>query len=312
MRGPLRLVIDTDTASDDAVALLLAVRTPGVRIEAVTTVAGNVPLPRASRNALVTLEFASAGNVPVHPGCERPLLRPLETAVHVHGADGMGGAPLPEPTGTPAREHAVDALLRLARDRGAELTLVALGPLTNIAAALIRDRQLLDRFRHVYCMAGAADACGNISATAEFNVWADPEAAAIVCDAAACETVTWIGWDASRHDAVMTPDRQRRLCDLDTPLARFAHRVNRSVDHWATEVTGLPGYDLPDPLAMAVALNPSLVRRAETAHVRVATGDETRGQILVDRRRTAAPANLTLVRRVDSDGFEQMLLDACA
>lgn len=308
---PLRLVIDTDTGSDDAVALLMAARAPGATIEAVTTVAGNVPLPLATRNALITLEVAGTGGVPVHAGCEQPLLRPLETAQHVHGADGMSGANLPDPAGAPTGEHAVDGLLRLAHERGPELTLVTLGPMTNLAAALVRDRRLLRRFRHTYCMAGAADAHGNITATAEYNVWADPEAAAIVCDAATPGTVTWIGWDASRHDAVMTPGRQRRLREVGTPLALFADRINRAVDTWATEVTGLPGYDLPDPLAMAVALDPGLIRHAETAHVRVATGDEARGQLLIDRRRGAAGANLTLVRRVDSDGFEGMLLAAC-
>jgi purine nucleosidase len=308
--SPLRLVIDTDTGSDDAVALLMAARAPGATIEAVTTVAGNVPLPLATRNALIALELAG-GEVPVHAGCDRPLLRPLETAQQVHGADGMSGTPLPDPVGAPTSEHAVDVLLRLARDRGPELTLVTLGPLTNVAAALIRDRQLLRRFRRTYSMAGAADACGNITATAEFNVWADPEAAAIVCDAATPDTVTWIGWDASRQDAVMTADRQRRLRELGTPLALFAERINQAVNTWATEVTGLPGYDLPDPLAMAVALNPDLIRQAETAQVRIATSPEVRGQLLVDRRRIGAAANVTLVRRVDTEGFERMLLAAC-
>ncbi|MEJ3742957.1 nucleoside hydrolase [Actinomycetes bacterium KLBMP 9797] len=150
-----------------------------------------------------------------------------------------------------------------------------------------------------------------MTATAEFNVWADPEAAAIVCDAATPDTMTWIGWDASRHDAVMTPGRRRRLRELGTPSALFADRINRAVNVWATEVTGLSGYDLPDPLAMAVALDPDLVRHAEAAHVRVGVGDEARGQLLIDRRRTASGANLTLVRRVDTDGFERMLLAAC-
>ncbi|GAA3398654.1 nucleoside hydrolase [Cryptosporangium minutisporangium] len=306
-----RLVVDTDTASDDAVALLLAARTPGVTIEAITTVAGNVPLPQATRNALLTLEIAGAAEVPVHAGCERPLLRSPQTAQHVHGDDGMSDAPLPEPTGAARSEHAVDALLRLACDHGADLTLVTLGPLTNLAAALLRDRNLLGRFRHTYCMAGAADARGNITATAEFNVWADPEAAAIVCDAATPDTVTWIGWDASRRDAVMTPERQRRLRALGTPLALFADRINRAVDTFATTVTGLDGYDLPDPLAMAVALEPGLIQQAEEARVHVATGGEARGQLLVDRRGTAAPPNLRLVRRVDTEGFQRMLLNAC-
>jgi purine nucleosidase len=335
----LRLLIDTDTASDDAVALLLAARHPGATIAAVTTVAGNVPLDQATHNALLTLELAGAGGVPVHRGCDRPLLRPPETAQHVHGLDGMSGAPLPEPTGAATGEHAVDAILRMAREHDRKqspeqnrkqdpehdrkqspeqareqdprLTLVTLGPLTNLAAALVRDRGLLGRFRHTYCMAGAADACGNISAGAEFNVWADPEAAAIVCDAATPDTVTWIGWDASRRDAVMTPARQHRLRALGTPLAEFADRINAAVGTWAAEVTALAGYDLPDPLAMAVALRPGLVREAEAVRVRIGTGDEARGQLLIDRRRSAQPANLRLVRRVDTLGFEEMLLRAC-
>lgn len=311
MAPPMRLLIDTDTGSDDAVALLLAARAAGTTIEAVTTVAGNVPLPQATRNALVTLALAGAGDVPVHEGCDRPLLRALNTAQHVHGPDGMSGTDLPAPARAPDPGHAVEVLLRLARTQGAALTLVTLGPLTNLAAALVRDRDLLGRLRHTYCMAGAADGHGNISATAEYNVWADPEAAAVVLDAATPQRVTLIGWDASRRDAVMTPGRRQRLLALDTPLATFADEVNRAVATWATDVTGLPGYDLPDPLAMAVALDPGLIRHAETAAVRVALGDEARGQLLIDRRRTAAPPNVTLVRRVDTDAFEQLLLAAC-
>lgn len=312
MSPAARLLIDTDTASDDAVALLMATRLSSATVEAVTTVAGNVPLSQATRNALITLELAGAGDVPVHPGCDRPLLLPLQTAQHVHGDDGMSGVPLLDPAGAPAEEHAVDLLLRLARTRGPELTLVTLGPLTNVAAALTRDRDLLQRFHRMYCMAGAADGNGNITATAEYNVWADPHAAAMVCEAATPDKVWWIGWDASRHDAVMTPERQRRLRGLGTPLADFADRINRTVDTWATDVTGLPGYDLPDPLAMAVALDPSLVQQTETAHVRIAVGDEARGLQIVDRRQGVAPDNVTLVRRVDSAGFERMLLAACA
>ncbi|MEV4173327.1 nucleoside hydrolase [Nonomuraea sp. NPDC049709] len=324
----LPLLIDTDTGSDDAVALLLAVAADasGVRapttagdrataagdVRAVTTVAGNVPLATATRNALITLQLAGHAGVPVHPGCDRPLTRPPSTAQHVHGLDGMGDVGLPDPARAPADGHAVDVLLSLARRHPGELTLVTLGPLTNVAAALLRDRELLTRFRHVYCMAGAADLCGNISPTAEFNVWADPEAARVVLRAATADRVTWIGWDVSRRDAVMTPGDQRRLEELGTPLAAFAHRINRAVADWARDVTGLAGYDLPDPVAMAVALRPELVTERERAHVDVALGDETRGQLIIDRRRAAPPPNVTLVRRVDEQGFKRLLLDACA
>ncbi|WP_158895280.1 nucleoside hydrolase [Amycolatopsis anabasis] len=308
----LELLVDTDTGSDDAVALLLAALDDRVELTAVTTVAGNVPLPRATRNALLALELAGAGSVPVYQGCDRPVLRPLHTAQVVHGDDGMGDLGLADPLGSARPGHAVDVLLERARERPGELTLVTLGPLTNIAAALLRDRALLTRFRHVYCMIGAPDAVGNVSATAEFNAWADPEAAQIVAAAATPELVTWIGWDVSRQDAVMSPADQDRLRGLGTPLAEFTQGINRKVAEWSAAVTGLDGYDLPDPVAMAVVLRPELVAEAERAHVRVALGDEARGQTMTDRRLDAPPANLTLVRRVRERGFKDLLFDTLA
>ncbi|WP_231950797.1 nucleoside hydrolase [Allokutzneria albata] len=301
----MSLHVDTDTGSDDAVALLLAALDDRVRLESVSTVAGNVPLDLATRNALLTLELAGAADVPVHPGCDRPLVRPLSTAQQVHGADGMGDLDLPDPRGRARGEHAVDVLLGTAR---ADLTLVTLGPLTNVAAALVRDRDLLNRYAHVYCMIGAPDAVGNITATAEFNAWADPEATAIVAAAAEPGQVTWIGWDVSRLDAVITREEHEHLLALG-PIAEFAGRINRTVADWAVEVTGLAGYDLPDPVAMAVALRPELATETEHASVRVALGDELRGQTSVDRRRIAPPPNLTLVRRVDEPAFKRFLFD---
>ncbi|MEV4106633.1 nucleoside hydrolase [Nonomuraea sp. NPDC049695] len=308
----LPLIIDTDTGSDDAVALLLAAASGLGDVRAVTTVAGNVPLATGTRNALISLQAAGRGDVPVHPGCECPLTRPLSTAQQVHGHDGMGDIGLPDPERAARLEHAVDVLLDYPLRHPGELTLVTLGPLTNLAVALLRDRDLLGRYRHVYCMAGAADMHGNISATAEFNVWADPEAARLVLERATPEQVTWIGWDASRKDAVMTPADQLRLEQLGTPMATFAHRVNRTVAEWARDVTGLAGYDLPDPLAMAVALRPELVLEQERAYVGVSLGDDTRGQLIVDRRRSAPAPNVTLVRRVDEHGFKQLLFTTCA
>lgn len=282
MTGALRLVIDTDTASDDAVALLLATAAPEAVVEAVTVVAGNVPLPAAVRNALITLEFAGASDVPVYRGLDRPLLRPPETAEAVHGPGGMGGAVLAGPAKGCATEHAVDALLRLAGEHPGEFTLVTLGPLTNIAAALIRDRSLLTMFAHCYLMAGSPDGFGNVTATAEFNVWADPEAAAIVLSAPGDRTL--VGWNVSRRYAVMGSADRQRLAALRTPQARFVSDINVAVEHFARTTIGLDGYDLPDPVTMAIALDPGIIRCAETLPVSVACGDELRGQLIVDRR----------------------------
>lgn len=305
----LPLIIDTDTGSDDAVALLLAVASGFGDVRAVTTVAGNVPASTGTRNALISLETAGRTDIPVYPGCERPMVRPLESAQHVHGEDGMGDIGLSDPVRPCENTHAVEALLSYPRAHPGELTLVTLAPLTNIAAALLRDPALLTRYRHVYCMAGAADMCGNISPTAEFNAWADPEAAQAVAQAATSDKVTWIGWDVSRRYAVMTPEDQQRLLRLGTPMATFAHRINRTVADWARDVTGLAGYDLPDPVAMAVALRPELVTAQEQAHVDIAVDGATRGQLVIDRRVHAPAANLTLVRRVDGAGFKDLLFD---
>ncbi|MFJ7496773.1 nucleoside hydrolase [Streptomyces sp. NPDC097727] len=305
----LPLIIDTDTGSDDAVALLLAAASGLGDIRAVTTVAGNVPVETGTRNALISLETAGRTDIPVHPGCARPMTRALSTAQHVHGEDGMGDIGLPDPAAACHHTHAVETLLSYPRRHPGELTLVTLAPLTNIAAALVRDPDLFTRYRHVYCMAGAADMRGNVSPTAEFNVWADPEAARIVTQAATPEKVTWIGWDVSRKDGVMTPSDQQRLEQLGTPMATFAHRIKRTVADWARDVTGLTGYDLPDPVAMAVALKPGLITEQEQVHVDISVTDDTRGQMITDRRRSAPDPNITLVRRVDETGFKQLLFD---
>ncbi len=309
----MKLLIDTDTASDDAVALLLASVSGLAEVIAVTTVAGNVGLDQCTRNALYTLELAGATRVPVYAGCGRPLLRDHESAAHVHGEDGMGETRLP-PAKRPAESgHAVDAILRIAaKEPPGTVTLVTLGPLTNIAAALFRDRGLLGRFRQVYCMAGAADYVGNVTATAEFNVWADPEAAAVVLAESDPAHVTWVGWDVSRQDAMMTAVDQERLRSVGTPLALFADAISHVVRNWAERVGGVADYSLPDPITMAVALDPGLVVESELAHVGISLESQTRGQLIIDRRPGGLAPNVTLVRRVDGPGFRSMLFGAFA
>ena len=177
---PRTFVIDTDTASDDAVALVMAIMHPDVIVDAITVVAGNVPLPMAVNNALLTVERCVAvgrANVAVHVGLAGPLHRLLETAQDVHGQDGMGDIDLPPATTQPAGLDAVTTLCELAQAKDGPHTLVTLGPLTNIAAALSRDPLLLTRYEHTYIMGGAPDLVGNVNTHGEFNFWCDPEAA---------------------------------------------------------------------------------------------------------------------------------------
>ena len=307
-RSGRSLVIDTDTASDDAIALVLAVRDPAVRVRMVTVVAGNVPLDLAVRNAIVTLDLCGGSTVPVHAGRARPRARPLETAQFVHGDDGMGGAALPAPTRPPSEGDGVEALLRVATDEPGRHDLVTLGPLTNVAAALDADPELLLRFRHYWMMAGAPDGVGNVGALGEDNVWADPEAA--TCVLAAPGRTTMIGWNISRLQAVVTPDEQRRLAAIG-PLGRFAVEINGDVDRYALD-TGLAGFDLPDPVAMAVALDDSIVEEATDEALVVGIDGPTRGCTIPDRRHNRAAPHVRVVWRIDEAAFKSRLFRACA
>lgn len=310
-----RLLIDTDTASDDAVALLMAAAASAdgvATIEAVTVVAGNVALRQATANALIMLELARMTDVPVHPGCDRPLLRDFENAEHVHGPDGMGDAGLPAARRDPEEEHAVDAIIRLVRQSPGELTLVTLGPLTNIAAALVRAPQIATQLADVFVMGGAADGVGNVSAVAEFNVWADPEAAEVVFRSGA--PLTMVGWDVSRRYAVMRPEDQARLEAIGTERSHLVNRINRTLATFCASVTKLEGYDLPDPITMAITLDPSLARRTERLGVTIDTSHtRTRGMTIVDRLGIdGVSPNVNVVWEADELGFKELLYRACA
>ena len=301
------IVIDTDTASDDAIALLLAVREPAIDVRAVTVVAGNVPLDLAVRNAIVTLDICGGVDIPVFAGRDRPLHRPLDTAQWVHGQDGMGGATLPEPSRVAGSHDAVSVLLDIAESEPGQHDLVTLGPLTNIAAALGHDPALLTKFGHTYLMAGSPDGVGNVDALGEYNVWADPEAATAVFAAPGHKTM--IGWNISRTFAVLDPDEQARL-DATGPLGHFSVSINGDVDQYCLD-TGLAGFDLPDPVAMAVALDDSIITESTEEWLVVGLDGPTRGATLPDRRFRRAHPNIRVVWAVDEAAFKQRLFDAC-
>jgi len=301
------IVIDTDTASDDAIALVLAVREPSVDVRAVTVVAGNVPLDLAVRNAVVTLDLAGGGEIPLHAGRDRPLVRPLDTAQFVHGQDGMAGADLPEPSRSATSTDAVGELLRIATDEPGRHDLVTLGPLTNIASALERDPEFLTKFGHIYLMAGSPDGVGNVDALGEYNVWADPEAATAVFAAPGAKTM--IGWNISRTFAVMTAAEQTALAAVG-PLGRFAIDINGDVEQYCLD-TGLAGFDLPDPIAMAVALDESIIIDATDEWLVVGLDGPTRGCTIPDRRHGRPDPNIRVLWSVDEAAFKQRLLTAC-
>ncbi len=304
-----RIVIDTDTASDDAVAMMIALTSTAVDVVAVTVVAGNVGLERAVINAMISLERCGKPDIAVHAGRSTPLTRPLETAQFVHGEDGMGdiGLPMPKRRSVTSNDG-VQALIDLAAGE-AELELVTLGPLTNVAAALLIDPLLLTKYRHTTMMAGAPDGVGNVNAHGEFNVWADPEAARIVMDAPGAKTM--VGWNISRLYAVMRPAEQALLGTLG-PLGEFCQQINTCVDKYA-RMNGLDGYDLPDPIAMAIALDSAVAIRVEDCGIQIncdVSGDH-RGETVV----VCADGNHPAVRVIweaDESLFKHMLTTACS
>ncbi len=280
------LLIDTDTASDDAVALIMALRTPGVAVRGITTVAGNVGLQQATANALLVAELCGAGHVPVHAGCDRPLLRQHVHAQWFHGRDGLSDLGFRPARTAPSAGHAVDAILDLtARHPG--LTLVTLGPLTNVAVAVARDPTLAGRVGRCVVMGGNPCCVGNVTPAAEYNVWCDPEAAEVVLRSGL--NVELVGWHLCRGDAALDAADVAAVRRIGTPLADFAIDCNRTAAAAYAVQTGHAGISLPDPTAMAVALDPAVVTGASSHPVRVEChSDLTRGQTIVDQLNVAA------------------------
>lgn len=302
------LVIDTDTAQDDCVALLVGLLDPEADLRAITMVAGNVGFDQQVRNAFVTLNVAGRlGEVPVHLGCRRPLLRPWVSAENVHG-DGSGGLAMDAPDLRPESEHAVDALIRLAAQNPGELAIVSIGPLTNIAMALAKDPDFVRNVGALYVMGGSNNGRGNITAAAEFNFYVDPEAAKAVF--AAGFDVTVVPWDPlTLRDAVFDQERLDAVAALDTPLARFFGRMCAATLEFDRSV-GIDGTTHPDSLTAAVLLHPELVRRSGRYHVDVETaGELTRGYSAMSWGVHGLEANATVIEEVDPEGFFSLLLE---
>jgi purine nucleosidase len=304
-RAPL--LIDTDPGVDDALAILMAHQHADVA--ALTVAAGNVGLGHTVRNARTLVELIGA-RTPVYAGCPSPLVRdPDEDAAFVHGADGFGDVGFAEPAHPAQAEHAALALIRLTRERPGELTLVALGPLTNLALAVRLDPSLPERVKRLVVMGGAVTGHGNTGKVpAEFNIGFDPEAAHVVFGA--FPMFDLVDWEATVRHAFADEAYERWVASGDRRAAFFdqifatARRFN--AEHERT------GFIAADALAMAVALDPGIVTRAETRHVAVELdGRLTRGATVVDwHRRLGGRPNARIVLEVDQDRFGQLVAGA--
>ncbi|MCC6905652.1 MAG: nucleoside hydrolase [Anaerolineae bacterium] len=302
-----RFVIDTDTGVDDAEALLMAFGHPDVTIEAIVSVAGNVGVDKTTPNVLKVLD-AVGRDVPVYRGCDRALVFRKPNAEDAHGSDGLGDAGIPESARTIEAEHGVDALVRLANEHPGELTLVALGPLTNVALATRLDPDLPNKYRELVIMGGAVYAMGNTETrSAEFNIFYDPDAAHIVFSE--WLNITMLSWEATAENP-LTLEQTNTLSAISTPRGEFFHKITRAQIAMIRNFLGVETLFIPDPLAMAVAIEPErVITRSERHYVQLElSGYSTRGQTVVDwRDRLGKTANTTIVISVDMQRVYELM-----
>ncbi len=253
--APRRVIIDTDPGVDDAFALLLAMRSPELRIEGITPVAGNVPLELTLPNALRMVDIAGRSDIPVAPGAESPLERRLVTATYAHGENGLGGAKFPDPKSRPIAELASVFIRRIVRKYPGEVTLVTLGPQTNVATALASDPGLAKQVKGVVMMGGSLSG-GNVTPSAEFNLYVDPEAARIVFQSGI--PLFMVGLDVTRKTA-LTEAHVQRLEAAGTAVGNAAAMIARNTIEQNRAQGFLGGPNMHDPLAMAAFLDPTLL-----------------------------------------------------
>ena len=247
-----KLIIDTDCGSDDAVALIMALKSREVSVEAITTVGGNVPMELATQNALMTMEITGAQMPPLYAGAAKPLFRELVTAVNVHGEDGMGDLGLIHPAGAAETEHAADAILRIVKTYPDEVEIVTIGPVTNIALAIMKDPAAMRRVKHIYSMGTAGFGPGNCTPVSEFNIYVDAEAFHRMITAEI--PVTIVGFDLCLGDAVLTKEDMEALMNSGKEEAIFSVKCNRLLAEYNLAAHNQYFVDLPDAVAMAVAL----------------------------------------------------------
>ena len=307
-----KIIIDTDPGQDDAVAILLALASPeDLEVLAITAVAGNVPLPLTAVNSLKMVELAGRREVPVYAGCDRPMERPLITAEYVHGKTGLDGADLPDPVTALAPGHAVDRIIELVMSHEpGTLTLCPLGPLTNIGSALARAPEIAPRLREIVLMGGGFFEGGNTTPTAEFNIYVDPQAADLVFRCGAPLTV--MSLDVT-HRALMLPRHLDRFGRMGTPLGNAVYGLLTFYERYDVEKYGMEGGPLHDPCVIAYLLRPELFGGRQV-NVEVEVQSElTMGMTVADWwGMTDRPRNAHWIRRIDSDGFFDLLVERLA
>jgi purine nucleosidase len=300
-----RIIIDTDPGVDDALAFLLALASPEIKLEALTTTQGNVTLEKATRNALAVLELAGASHIPVAKGSLLPLVRPLRASADVHGASGIGNAKLPEPHAKPVLKHAVDYLIERVLAEPNEISIFPIGPLTNIAMAIRKEPRFARAVKELVIMGGAILEYGNITPLAEFNIYVDPHAAHIVFHAGI--PITLIPLDVT-HKCLLKQEHVDRLMKINSPISRFI-RDAMEVYLEASFALGYEGSSLHDPLTLATIIAPELLTLKEYYVDVDISGGVSTGKTFADiMNLMKKPANMKVAMNVRGQGFVELFL----
>ncbi|MCC6298495.1 MAG: nucleoside hydrolase [Anaerolineales bacterium] len=301
-----RIIIDTDPGIDDALAILLALASPEIKLEALTTTQGNVTLETATRNALAVLELANASRIPVSAGSALPLVQPSRAAAHVHGESGIGNAKLPAPTAKPLERHAVDYLIQRTLAEPNELSIFPIGPLTNIAMAIRKEPKFAKAVKKLVVMGGAIQENGNVTPLAEFNIWGDPHAAHIVFHSGI--PIALIPLDVT-HKCLLKQEHVDRLTKIKSPISRFIKNAVEVYFKFSRE-RGFTGCALHDPLTLAAVIAPELLTFKEyfvdVDHSSVVAMGKTFADILGV---TKKPANMKVAMNVRGEEFIELFLE---
>jgi inosine-uridine nucleoside N-ribohydrolase len=306
------VIIDCDTGVDDAMALLLALRSPVFNVLGITTVAGNTTIEKATRNTLVVVEH-SGRKAPVLQGAFRPLAGPLRTAEYAHGSDGLGDIGFPDPQESADEEHAVDFLARTIMESTQPVDLITLAPLTNIALALLKEPKLEERVHSLVMMAGGLDG-GNTTPAAEFNVWVDPEAADMIFSSRIPKTM--VALDPIRQGGGIESEDVEQFERTDTPWCWLAGQLLRMrLNRWK-QLTGqqVPTHP-PDLAAMGIAIDRTIATSQMYSVAIETQGKHTRGMTVVDSRpyrhlfRDPPEPNCDVVTSIDNQRYRRLVLD---
>jgi inosine-uridine nucleoside N-ribohydrolase len=304
-----RIILDCDPGHDDAIAILLAAHAPGLRLEAITTVAGNQTVDKTARNALRVCSFAGISGVPIAAGMDRPLVRELHTAASIHGESGLDGPMLPEPSLSLAPVHAVDLIIELVLASAGDLTLVATGPLTNIATAMRREPRIVPKIQRIVLMGGAVG-LGNWTPAAEFNIYVDPEAAHVVFTCG--RPITMLGLDVT-HQVLATPEVRERIRGLSSPVATLVDDLLGYFAATYLRVFGFPAPPLHDPCAVACLLDPTLITAPPMPVAIELHGEHTTGRTVCDVHGiTGQPPNAHVAQTIDPARFWDLLIAVLA